>query len=133
MTAARMRASFIGSGAHQHEAGRPAERETHKADPRRINHRPVLPAVQQKIEQAHDVGRTRSPDRQRIAPRGVADRIAGMIDGGDNEAGIGQRLRRVVLLAEKSTPSVRVDDERQLCARDGTILRAFQAEIGGDR
>nr|WP_246773925.1 hypothetical protein [Bradyrhizobium diazoefficiens] len=90
-------------------------------------------SLQHKIEQAHDVRRARSPDGQRVAPRGVAKRIARMIDRRDDEAGVGQRLRRIVLLAEKSAAAVREDDEGKFCARDRTILHALQVEIGADR
>jgi hypothetical protein len=46
---------------------------------------------------------------------------------------IGERLLGVMVRAEPRAPSVREDDERELCARDGTILHAFQVEIGADR
>ncbi|WP_456622235.1 MULTISPECIES: hypothetical protein [unclassified Bradyrhizobium] len=56
-----------------------------------------------------------------------------MIDGGDDETGIGQRLHGVVLLDERPAPAVRDNDQRQLCAGDRTILHALQVEIGTDR
>lgn len=56
-----------------------------------------------------------------------------MIDGSDDEAGIGQRRRRVMVLAEPAASPVRKDDQRQLCAGDETILRALQVEIDTGR
>ena len=59
--------------------------------------------------------------------------VTGMIDRRDDEAGVGQRFRRIVMLAEESAPAVRKDDERKLCACNGTVLRALQAKIRADR
>lgn len=56
-----------------------------------------------------------------------------MIDGRDDEAGIGQRLRGVVMLAEPAAPTVRKDDEGAFRAYGGTVLRPLQVEIRTDR
>jgi hypothetical protein len=56
-----------------------------------------------------------------------------MIDRGDDKAGIGQRLCRVMICAEPPGATVGENNQRQLCSRDGTILHANQAEIGGHR
>src|SRR5690242_12461218 len=54
-----------------------------------------------------------------------------MIDCGDDEAGIRERRCRVMMAAEPAGVAVRENDQRQLCACDGTILHADQTVIDG--
>ena len=68
-----------------------------------------------------------------VSLRGVVAVVAGMIDGCDDKAGFGQRLRGVVVAAKPTAPTVRNQDERKLRPYDGTILDAWQRYIDGRR
>jgi hypothetical protein len=51
-----------------------------------------------------------------------------MIDRGDDKAGIGQRLGRVVIVPELAAIAMRDDDERQLVAAELSILHGRRNE-----
>jgi hypothetical protein len=59
----------------------------------------------------------------------IGDGIAGMIDGGDDKAGVGQRLGRIVKVDEVAAVAVRDDDQRQPVAADRTILYPGQGDL----
>ena len=73
--------------ARQHQPGIAARREAEEADPGGIDHRPVFPPVQDEVEQANHVRRTRSEKGEGVAPRQVVAIVAGMVDRRDDEAG----------------------------------------------
>src|SRR5712691_4272388 len=52
-----------------------------------------------------------------------------MRDGGDDKAGIGQRLGRIVKVPEGAATAVRDDDERQRVAADRTILYPGHGDV----
>src|SRR5207302_815018 len=78
------------------------------------------------------VARAIDPGRQIVRPALIEVGIAGMIDRSDDEAGIGERLGRIVMADEVAAPAMRDDDERQPVAGDRTILRprkGYSAEV----
>src|SRR4051794_30769376 len=85
---------------NQHQAGIASLGKTEEADPSRIDHRFVLPTVQHEVQQTNHVHRTRRPDGEVVGLRGVVAVVAWMVDGGDDKAGIGQRLCGVMMCAE---------------------------------
>ena len=123
----------IRRGPDQHQAGIASFGETKETDPSGIDHRSVRPVAQPEFEQTNHIHRTRRVDGQVVALRGVVAVVAGMVDGGDDKAGIGQRLCGVMMCAEPGASAVRENNQRQFCPCDGTILYAHQAEIGGHR
>jgi hypothetical protein len=72
--------------------------------------------------QALDVGRPLDEHRQIAGMAHVGSGMAGMIDGGDDEAGIGERLGHIVMADEIAACAMRDDDERQLVAADRTVF-----------
>jgi hypothetical protein len=65
------------------------------------------------ISEAFDVGRPLDKNRQIAGTTRIEAGIAGMIDGGDDKTGIGERLGRIVVVGEGTGHAVRDDDERQ--------------------
>src|SRR5258708_29499180 len=49
-----------------------------------------------------------------------------MVDGGHDKAGVGQCFLDVIMPAEPTASAVRDNDQRQLCARDRTVLHALK-------
>src|SRR5947209_8105369 len=56
-----------------------------------------------------------------------------MVDGCDDKAGVSQRLRSVIMLAEPSAPTVGKNHQRQFRSCDGTICNPRQSNIDGRR
>jgi hypothetical protein len=66
--------------------------------------------------------------RHRVEVRQIECVVAGVIDRNNDEAGVGERLCEIVISEERPAAPVRHDDEWQIFAADGTVLRGRQFE-----
>ena len=115
-------------GADDHEPGVATPREPKQADPFAVDVGGQCRRGDHVIDQALDVGGPFDIDRKIVGLAQIRGVVAGMVDRGHDETGVGEGFGGIEMADENALPAMRDDDERQFLTAQRAIFHARQGE-----
>lgn len=116
-----MRIVKIRDRSGKNQAGIAAARKAEEADAARIDLCCFRRGVQHEIDETFDICRSLDEDGYIARLAHVGKIVARMVQGNDDETGIRQGFRRIVMAERAAGMTMRDDDQRQIVAHDRAI------------